>query len=46
MTHTDPFDRDIDYDRARRFAALERRMAIDTLVRRVFRLGRRQAPQR
>ncbi|WP_306025846.1 hypothetical protein [Oceaniradius stylonematis] len=46
MTHTDPFDRDIDYDRARRFAALERRMAIDALVRRVFRLGRRQAQQR
>lgn len=46
MTHTDPFDRDIDYERARRFAAVERRMAIDALVRRVFRFGRQAAPQR
>jgi hypothetical protein len=46
MTHTDPFDRDIDYERARRRAARERRIAIDALVRRVFRLGRPGAQQR
>lgn len=46
MTHTDPFDRDFDYERARHVAARERKMAIDTLMRRIFRIGHRTAPQR
>jgi len=46
MTHTDPFDRNIDYERARHIAIRERKMAIDTLMRRVFRIGQRAAPQR
>jgi hypothetical protein len=46
MPHHDPFDRNIDYQRVRRIAARERKLAIDSLVRRVFRIGRRTAPQR